>query len=124
MSSTPGKALNNAPERRRRRCPRYRCEFPVAVSVFSGDQHLQLHARCRDLSEGGIGILVAADLTIGEVASLNFLLPGAPQSWEVRAVLRYRRGYHYGLEFLSLSDRKGKMLQSYFEDLERSDSEE
>jgi len=124
MSSTPGKALNNAPHRRRRRTPRYRCELPVALSVFAGDRHLQLHGHCRDLSEGGIGILVAADLNMGEVASLNFLLPGASQPWDVRAVLRYRRGYHYGLEFLSLSDRQGKVLQGYFQDLDRSDSEE
>ena len=124
MSSTPGKALQNAPNRRRRRCPRYRCEFPVALSVFSGDQHLQLHAHCRDLSQGGIGVLVAADLAMGEVASLSFSLPGAQQPWDVRAVLRYRRGYHYGLEFLSLSDRQGKTLQGYLQDLERSDSEE
>jgi len=124
MSSTPAKALNSAPHRRRRRCPRYRCEFPVNLSVFSGDNHLQLHAHCRDLAEGGIGILVAADLTLGEVASLSFSLPGVQQPWDVRAVLRYRRGYHYGFEFLSLSDRQGKILQSYFEDLERADSEQ
>jgi len=124
MSSTPGKALNNAPDRRRRRCPRYRCEFPVALSLFSGEEHLRLQAHCRDLSEGGMGVLVAADLTTGEVASLTFSLPGIPQPWDVRAVLRYRRGYHYGFEFLSLSDRQGKMLQGYFQDLERADSEE
>lgn len=96
----------------------------MALTVFNGDQHLQLQAHCRDLSEGGIGILVAAELTIGEVASLSFSLPGAGQRWDVRTVLRYRRGYHYGLEFLSLSERQGKMLQGYFQDLERSDSEE
>jgi len=61
---------------------------------------------------------------MGEVASLSFSLPGAQQPWDVRAVLRYRRGYHYGLEFLSLSDRQGKTLQGYLQDLERSDSEE
>jgi len=124
MSSTPGKAFNHAPDRRRRRCPRYRCEFDVALSIFSGDKHLQLQAHCRDLSEGGIGILLAADLAIGEVASLSFSLPGVQQPWDVRAVLRHRRGYHYGFEFLSLSARQGKMLQGYFQDLERSDSEE
>jgi len=124
MSSTPGKALGDSPNRRRRRCPRYRCEFPVALSLFSGDEHLQLQAHCRDLSEGGIGVLVAADLTMGEVASISFSLPGVQQSWHVRAVLRYRRGYHYGFEFLSLSHGQGKTLQCYFQDLERADSDE
>ena len=94
------------------------------MSLFSGEEHQQLQAHCRDLSEGGIGVLVAADLNLGEVASLAFSLPGVVQPWDVRAVLRYRRGYHYGFEFLSLSDRQGKMLKGYFEDLERADSEE
>jgi c-di-GMP-binding flagellar brake protein YcgR len=124
MSSMPGKARKGAPDRHQRRCPRYRCEFPVAVSLFSGEEHQQLRAHCRDLSENGIGILAAADLTLGEVASLSFSLPGVPQLWDVRAVLRHRRGYHYGFEFVSLSDRQGKLLKGYFQDLERADSEE
>ena len=124
MSSTPGKALNATPDRRRRRYPRYRCEFPVTLSLFCGDEHQQLRAHCRDLSEEGIGLLVAADLTPGEVASLTFSLPGELQPWEVRAVLRHRRGYHYGFEFLSLSGRQGSTLKDYLEDLERTDIEE
>jgi len=68
--------------------------------------------------------LVAADLTPGEVASLTFSLPGELQPWEVRAVLRHRRGYHYGFEFLSLSGRQGSALKDYLQDLERSDTEQ
>jgi c-di-GMP-binding flagellar brake protein YcgR len=124
MSSTPGKALSGAPDRRRRRRPRYRCEFPVVISLFSGEEHQQQRAHCRDISEEGMGLLVAADLPLGDVASLSFSLPGVLQPWDVRAVLRHRRGYHYGFEFVALSERQAKMLKSYLEDLERADSEE
>lgn len=123
MSSQPGKSLKSTAARRQRRYPRYRSEFPVKVTLFSGAEHQQLDAHCRDLSEAGIGMLVAAELQVGEVVSLNFSLPGVPQAYsDVRAVLRHRRGYHYGFEFLSISEPQNKALADYFPSLERADS--
>jgi len=123
MSAVTGKAVKRSTERRMRRHPRYRCEFPVTLTLFSGDRHETLSAHCRDLSEAGIGILVASDLQLGEVVSLTFLLPGLARSWETRAVLRHRRGYHYGFEFLSISPQENKMLKSYLPVLNRADDE-
>jgi len=69
-----------------------------------------------DLSEAGIGILIAAELKVSEVAGLSFSLPGAVP-WEIRAVLRYRRGYHYGFEFLSLTGEQQEWLKAYLRSL-------
>ena len=123
MSSQPGKAPNRAPERRLRRYPRFRAEFPVSVVLFSGDNHNQLDGHCRDLSHGGIGVLIASDLTVGEVASLTFSLPNLPEPWKVRAVIRCRRGYQYGFEFLSLETSQNQALAAYINALERSDTD-
>jgi c-di-GMP-binding flagellar brake protein YcgR len=124
MSSMPGKAMNQAQGRLRRRHARYRCEFPVLVNLLSDRERQQLNGHCRDVSEAGIGVLIAGELPLGEVATLTFSLPGVPQPWDVRAVLRHRRGYHYGFEFLSLTDRQAKTLNGYLKDLERADREE
>lgn len=123
MSPQPAKAPGRATDRPQRRHPRYRAEFPVEVGILSGQQRRQLYAHCRDLSEAGIGVLVAADLTLGEVASLSFTLPGMSRAWEGRAVLRHRRGYHYGFEFLSLADSEKQVLAEYLSGLARADSE-
>jgi len=120
----PGKAIKHAAERMRRRHARYRCEFPVVVNLLEGKEHHRLNAHCRDISESGIGVLLAEELTLGDVATLSFSLPGVSQPWDVRAVLRHRRGYHYGFEFLSVADRQARVLNSYLEDLERADCEE
>ena len=120
----PGKAMKQAADCMRRRHARYRCEFPVVVDLLSGKEHHRLNAHCRDVSEAGIGVLLAEELALGDVATLSFSLPGASQPWDVRAVLRHRRGYHYGFEFLSLADRQVKTLNRYLEDLDRSDCEE
>ena len=122
MSSPPGRATRRTTERRHRRYPRYRSEFPVTLTLFSGEEHRCLQAHCRDLSAAGIGVLIAEELTLGEVVRLAFAVPGL-ESWEVRAVLRHRRGYHYGFEFLSLSEQQGKALAGYLPALDRADSD-
>lgn len=82
-----------------------------------------MEGRCRDLAEAGIGILIAAEFPLGEVVSLAFSLPNTAQAWTVRAVLRQRRGYHYGLEFLSLSAAQVEELRRYLPSLKRADSD-
>lgn len=121
MSSQPGKAVKAQAERLQRRHPRYRIEFPVAVVLLSESGHRQFDAHCRDLSVAGIGMLIATELQLGEVAALNFALPGSAQEWKVRAVLRHRRGYHYGFEFLSIGPEEASFLAGYLPKLERED---
>ena len=48
----------------------------------------------------------------------SFLLPGSAIPWEVRAVVRYRRGYQYGFEFLLLTGEQQELLRSYIKGLE------
>lgn len=121
MSSQPGKALKARAERRQRRHPRYRIEFPVTVIMLSEGEHRRIDAHCRDLSAAGIGMLIAAELNLGEVAALSFALPDSPQEWKLRAVLRHRRGYHYGFEFLSIRPEEAGFLAEYLPKLERQD---
>jgi len=124
MSAQPGKApFKRDTGRRLRRYPRYRSEFPVRVTLLVGGTHQYLEAHCKDLSEAGIGVLIAAELELGEVVSLAFSVPDIPEPWKVRAVLRHRRGYHYGFEFLSLSEQYTKRLMDHLPGLERADSD-
>lgn len=85
------------------------------VSHLLGNDYLKIEGHCRDLSQAGIGILLAAELSGSEVTGLTFSLPGSDLSWEVRGVVRYRRGYHYGFEFLSLTSEQLEALKSYLQ---------
>lgn len=123
MSSQPAKAFYRGKDRPHRRFPRFKSEFPVTVTLFSGEIHKRLDGRCKDLSAAGIGILIPEEIPLGEVASLLFSLPDQAQPWMVRAVLRHRRGYHYGFEFLSLSAQQNKALADFFPGLKRADSD-
>lgn len=122
MPSQPAKAPV-APDRRRRRHPRYRTNFPVVLTLFTNGEYQHLDAHCRDLSQAGMGVLLATELTLGEVASLAFTLPDTEAKWEVRSVIRHRRGYHYGCEFLSLTLQQLEMLRTYLQGLDRADND-
>jgi hypothetical protein len=122
MCAQPRKATNHTTsERRRRRHARYYAHFPVGVTLLGGDGYKRLDAHCKDLSEAGIGILIADELVLGEVASLEFQFPETPSPWEVRAVLRHRRGYHYGFEFLSLTRPQTETLIAFLQKQVRAD---
>jgi len=121
MSASTPKPATNQTDRRRRRHPRHAADFRVTVSHLQEDQYQKLEGHCRDLSEAGIGILLAAELDGGEVTGLSFLLPGSAHSWEVRAVVRYRRGYQYGFEFLSLTGEQNETLKNYLKGREQVD---
>jgi hypothetical protein len=114
MPTSATKTASSKIDRRRRRHPRYRGDFPVTVSYFQGDEHRKLVGRCRDISKAGIGILVGAELTSGEVAGLSFSLPGSNEPWELQAVIRYCRSCHYGFEFLALTGEQRDILEKYF----------
>jgi hypothetical protein len=121
MSASTLKPAKKQLDRRRRRHPRYHADFRVTVSYLLGNHYQKLEGHCRDLSEAGIGILLATEMNVGEVVGLNFSLPGSPLSWQVRAVVRYRRGYQYGFEFLSLTEEQQTLLDNYFDGLEPID---
>lgn len=90
------------------------------MTFLSGNKHQQLEGRCKDLSEAGIGILVASELSVGEVVGLRFTV-GEMLPRELRAVLRHRRGYHYGFEFLSLTAEQQNSLREHVKSLTQID---
>jgi c-di-GMP-binding flagellar brake protein YcgR len=121
MSASTPKPATKRIDRRRRRHPRFRADFRVTVSCFLGNQYQKLEGHCRDLSEAGIGILLATEMNVGEVVGLSFSLPESTVRWELRAVVRYRRVYQYGFEFLSLTVAQQELLDNYFNGLEPID---
>ncbi|MGA7358009.1 MAG: PilZ domain-containing protein [Candidatus Sulfotelmatobacter sp.] len=121
MPSSDVKRTMHPADRRRRRHPRYRGDFRVSVTHLLGDEYQKLEGHCRDLSAAGIGIILAAELDGGEVVGLSFLLPEAAHPWDVRAVVRHRRGCQYGFEFLSLTQEQRDLLESFLKGLEPVD---
>jgi len=90
----------------KRRHERYRTDFPVKATVLRESGYQDLAGRCGDIGHGGMGAVFNAECVKGEVISLEFRLPIASEVLSVRSIVRYRKGFLHGLEFLGLTDEQ------------------
>src|SRR6266550_2351739 len=105
----------------RRRFSRHRADFPLKATSLREDGYAEIHGRCGDIGKGGMGTVLTAEVAAGEVVSLEFSLPASSQSFAVRAIVRYRRGFVHGLEFLGLSPQQESEIGAFCANLEQLD---
>ena len=92
--------VGRASDSQRRRFPRFRCDESVTIRVMREEKPKFLHGRAATLGEGGIGVHISEELTVGDVIDLQILLPVGPL--HVPASVRYQSGSVFGCEFLAL----------------------
>ena len=90
-----------------RRYPRYDVDRPLTAVVFWDDVPIRkVHGRCHVLGEGGMSVMLADQLYIGEVVRLDM-----PPVHGLYAAVRDSRGTEHGLEFLYSRDGQRKAIQ-------------
>jgi hypothetical protein len=80
--------------------PRFRLDTPVCLIVGMPDNALLVNARLRDMSDDGGAVFAAVELAIDSEVQIEYTPSFNRGPVRVRAVVRNRRGYIYGLEFL------------------------
>jgi c-di-GMP-binding flagellar brake protein YcgR len=83
-----------------RRYPRTSAD--VSVRVFVGANRFT-NGRGHDIGAGGMAVYVPLELPLGTSVNLSFQLPHSRTVLGVRAVVRNRSGFRYGVEFMDLS---------------------
>lgn len=112
--SSPSAKKKPEPERWiKRRFPRYHSDVRVVATMVRNHEEVVVDGRCSLLSEGGMGGIIASELVLGDVVSLEFCLPVAEDPIQVRAVVRYRNGLYYGLEFVALSPEQRQAIRKF-----------
>lgn len=86
-----------------RRWPRYKLEVPVRLLARKGDKVAIVQARGNELNEGGMAVFAGIELSHDEEVAVEFTPPYSGQPIRVRCLVRNRKGYSYGLEFLSVT---------------------
>ena len=95
----------------KRRYPRYRIDVAVKVKVkTSSGIASYCYGRGGDISEGGMAIEVAHELSRGNLIRLSVTLPHCERAIECDAVVRHRNQFHYGLEFRELAEKDRMLL--------------
>jgi hypothetical protein len=84
-----------------RRWPRLKIQVPVTVIVRKNNKTVFVVGRGTDVNDGGIAVFAGAELQIGEEVEISFTPPYRGEPLVARTVVRNRRGYTYGMEFLT-----------------------
>ena len=108
--------------RRQRRFPRYAYDVHIQISVFREANTTKYSGRSCDLSLHGLGSILSGELQVGEVVSVEFSIPMPPQLMKLRAVVRYKKGLQYGVEFLVVDDVQSLALREVCAMLDASTS--
>ncbi|MFB3916677.1 MAG: PilZ domain-containing protein [Terriglobales bacterium] len=101
-----------------RKFERFPIEGPLDVSTAEGETFL---AWCLDIGEGGLGATISAHLKVGQEVVLNFKLPTARARLNLSAVVKYSRGFWYGLEFLGLNSAQREAIRAYGRSLQNEE---
>lgn len=96
-----------------RRHARYRADLTIKARILRANGYVEIAGRCSDIGHGGMGIVLTEEIASGEVLSLEFQFPGRSEVSALRAIVRYRKGFTHGVEFLGLSAQQQEMVDAF-----------
>ncbi|MGH9643524.1 MAG: TonB family protein [Terriglobales bacterium] len=108
MSAAIAPALETV---QRRISPRHSICVPLDVITLRSGVPESLPGRCTDLSEGGVGGMVAGELSIGQNVAVELRLPSVGVPVRARAVVRYQGKLRCGFEFVGLPVEQREMIR-------------
>ena len=93
-----------------RRSRRFRVNFPIKLFTMVQQRRCVLQGRSHDLSEAGMAIYIPAELQVGQMVQIEFILPDSTKRLGVTAVVRDCSGFRCGVEFVNLTPQEQKVL--------------
>jgi len=94
-----------------RSVPRYKLTVPLALTVLRSGIPNNIPGRAIEIGEGGMGIVSASQLLIGESVRVEFLVPHTNAPVRATAVVRYQSAKCFGLQFLRLPIEQQSMVR-------------
>jgi TonB family protein len=108
MSAAPAPAFE---ETLQRVFPRHPINVPLDLIALRSGVPENLPGRCTDISEAGVGAVVAGELASGQQVAVELRLPNVGVPVRARALVRYQSRLHCGLEFVGLSVEQREMIR-------------
>lgn len=108
MSAVPTPVFVEAPQRV---FPRHPINVPLDLIALRSGVPESLPGRCTDISEAGVGTVVAGELARGEQVAVELRLPSVGVPVRASALVRYQSRLRCGLEFVGLSVEQREMIR-------------
>jgi hypothetical protein len=109
--SEPHQGTPRKPGIEARRYPRLAIDVRIKVKMFQTGEFRSCWGRSTELGRDGIGATLTAKLEVGEIVTLEIPLPLSTRPLEIRAIVRYCYGLHYGFEFLTLTEMQRETVR-------------
>jgi hypothetical protein len=93
-----------------RRWPRYKVDLRLKVMMQRGGRNFTF-GQGSDVSEGGMAAYIPAELEVGELVSVEVTLPYSKETVTLKAEVRNKNGFRYGLEYMLISDENRELLR-------------
>jgi len=71
--------------------------------------------RSYEMGPGGMSVYAPEQIDVGASVVVSFALPGSQKALRFAAVVRNKRGFRYGVEFVGVSDAERAELTRYLE---------
>ncbi len=120
MSSASSSAFR---EPSRRVFPRYTLSVPVELKALQSGIPEDIPGRCTDISEAGLGAVIAGELSSGQQVAIELRLPGVGLPVRARAIVRYQTKRQCGLELVGLSLDQRDMILYWIHRLNSDETE-
>jgi c-di-GMP-binding flagellar brake protein YcgR len=104
-----------APERRWKRI---KVDVRVKIRRWEEPEDGASVVRTYELSEGGMSVYASESFEIGTVMLVEFSLPNASKAMRMRAVVRNRRGFRCGMQFVEVSAAERDEIVRYLAEME------
>ena len=108
MSAATAPALEETPQRN---FPRHPINVPLDLIALRSGVPENLPGRCTDISEVGVGAVVAGEMAAGQQVAVELRLPNVGVPVRARALVRYQSRLRCGLEFVGLSAEQREMIR-------------
>jgi c-di-GMP-binding flagellar brake protein YcgR len=94
----------------RRKWQRVELDCRVRLFTYDGQEQVLVNGQLSDLSEGGLSLFIPAALQAGDIVDLEINLPYSSEPARLKAVVRSRSNFRYGLEFVDLTMPQRKLI--------------
>lgn len=85
-------------------------EMRLKITLSGESQGVSFHGTGTNISKGGMRVFIPRNLRMGDAVTLDIPLPYTQEQLTVRAVIRNRDGFHYGVEFVNIPARDQEMI--------------
>lgn len=84
----------------------------ITLSYTRSGQANYIHGQGGDICEGGMSVFIPLDLDVGLELKLSFNMPYRSSPVQLKAVVRNRARFRYGLEFTDLTPEQKEMIEA------------